>query len=232
MPSQPSISVVIPSYNQARYLGEAIESVHAQTLQPHEIIVVNDCSTDNTREILARYSDVKAHHKPVNEGLGAARNTGISLAQHEWISFLDSDDVWLPHKLEKQVEALRTAPGAEIAFGLIEQFHSPELAPERKATLAGHGKVLSGVSGSVMLAHRNVFKRAGLFHNGFKLGEFIDWFARAQEAGIIHVGVPEIIARRRLHGENMSLTMKNRRQEYLGVLKTALDRRRAATKAC
>jgi glycosyltransferase involved in cell wall biosynthesis len=106
--SQPQVSVIIPSYNCARYLPEAIDSVFAQTYQDFEIIVVDDGSTDNTPEVLQRYGDqLQAVHQR-NQGVALARNQGIRLASGKWIAFLDADDVFLPHKLEAQLKLAAT----------------------------------------------------------------------------------------------------------------------------
>lgn len=106
----PQVSVIIPSYNRARMVSRAIQSVLDQTLEDFELIVVDDASIDNTEEVVRAYGDprVKYFRHEVNRGAGAARNTGSRLAGGEYLTFLDSDDEWLPTKLEKQVEAFQT----------------------------------------------------------------------------------------------------------------------------
>ena len=100
------ISVVIPSYNQALFLPESIDSVLKQTLNPHEIIVVDDGSTDNTREVIARYPATTYIYQN-NSGPSAARNNGVDRATGDWIALLDADDVWLPRKLEIQAARIK-----------------------------------------------------------------------------------------------------------------------------
>ena len=96
----PKVSVIIPTYQRSHLVGQAIESVLAQTYCDYEIIVVNDGSTDNTGEILAQYGDrIVAIHQE-NRGLPAARHAGIRVAQGQYIAFLDDDDLWEPQKLE------------------------------------------------------------------------------------------------------------------------------------
>ncbi len=99
------ITVIIPSYNRCIELQRAIDSVRNQTLPPQEIIVVDDGSTDGTTEMLrdSAFSGLKVISQ-TNKGVSAARNAGIKEAQHEWIAFLDSDDWWLPRKLERQAQ--------------------------------------------------------------------------------------------------------------------------------
>lgn len=106
--NSPKISVVIPAYNRKSTIRYCLESVLRQTVGPFEIIVVDDCSTDNTVDIVKSFSDLRIRCITLDENSGAqvARNCGIREAKGEWIAFNDSDDEWLPEKLEKQLTAL------------------------------------------------------------------------------------------------------------------------------
>src|SRR5438477_3130042 len=99
----PRVSVVIPNYNYAHFVGDAIDSVLAQTFADFEIIVVNNGSTDSSLEVLQRYEDRIRLFDQDNRGQAGARNRGIEESQGELIAFLDADDVWEPNKLEKQI---------------------------------------------------------------------------------------------------------------------------------
>lgn len=100
------VSVIIPAYNAAAFVCEAVNSALAQTHPDVEVIVVDDSSTDDTPDVLARYgSRIRVHRQP-NGGVSSARNTGASLATGDWVSFLDADDVWAPRKIEAQLEAV------------------------------------------------------------------------------------------------------------------------------
>ena len=112
----PRVSVIIPTYNCAPYVGAAVESVLAQTWQDFELIVVDDGSTDNTRSILERYLDRIVYLHQENQGESVARNRGIEIARGEYIAFLDSDDLWQPTKLERQVANLKAHPEAVLAY--------------------------------------------------------------------------------------------------------------------
>jgi glycosyltransferase involved in cell wall biosynthesis len=105
-----AVSVVIPTYNCARYVAEAVESVLAQTFADFETIVVNDGSTDNTEQVLEPYRDRILYVAQPNRGLSAARNAGIRASSGRHIAFLDSDDQWYPSKLARQVEVLSAHP--------------------------------------------------------------------------------------------------------------------------
>ncbi|MBD0388947.1 MAG: glycosyltransferase family 2 protein [Nostoc sp. C3-bin3] len=106
----PKISVIIPTYNRSYLIKDAIESVLNQTYQDFELIIIDDGSTDNTKEALAEYGERLQYIYQENQGRSAARNHGINLAKGEYIAFLDSDDVWFPDKLARQVPILESAP--------------------------------------------------------------------------------------------------------------------------
>src|SRR5712664_3388839 len=101
------VSVIIPTYNCARFVVEAIESVLAQTVVPTEIVVVDDGSVDDTQERLRSYHGRIRYFRQGNGGVSAARYRGMREAQQEFIAFLDADDVWHPRKLELQLDGLR-----------------------------------------------------------------------------------------------------------------------------
>ena len=110
-----TVSVIMPTFNHARYLRAAIDSALAQTHPPHEVIVVDDGSTDATPAILSEYGDrIRAMRQP-NAGVAAARNAGLATASGDYVAFLDSDDVWAPDKLERQLALFAANP----ALGLV-----------------------------------------------------------------------------------------------------------------
>lgn len=129
----PRVSVIIPSFNCAPWLAQAIESVLAQTYRDYEIVVVNDGSTDHTNEVVAPYLDRIIYVQQENQGLSAARNAGIRAAGGEFIALLDADDWWLPAKLERQVP----------------RFDDPEVAlvySDFRIAYADGGEMSSGLS--------------------------------------------------------------------------------------
>lgn len=112
----PLVSVIIPTYNRAHLLGRAIRSVLAQTRQDFELIVVDDASTDNTREVVGGFADPRVRYvrHDVNRGGTVAMNTGLQEARGEYVTFLDDDDEYLPQKLEKQLETFTTSDLKEL----------------------------------------------------------------------------------------------------------------------
>lgn len=111
-----SISVVIPTHNRASMLLEALQSVFQQSLQPAEVLVVDDGSTDRTQEILAHLGNTVQYLRLPNSGVSGARNSGWRSAKGDWIAFLDSDDLWLPRKLERQINALAACPSTPLCY--------------------------------------------------------------------------------------------------------------------
>ena len=111
-----SISVVIPTYNSADFIGEAIESALNQSLKPFEIIVIDDGSTDNTREVLKKYNKNISYYYQSNHGSGKARNKGIKEAKGEYIAFLDSDDFWDINHLDNLFSVLINNPGSALSY--------------------------------------------------------------------------------------------------------------------
>ena len=111
------VTVIIPTYNRAAKLTQAVESALAQTFRDFEIIVIDDGSTDNTADAMRRFSEHIRYLRQENRGVSAARNRGMAAANGQWIAFLDSDDVWFPEKLETQMRLLRQqAPEIQVCF--------------------------------------------------------------------------------------------------------------------
>ena len=221
-----SISVIIPAYNAGSYLAEALASVHAQTLQPTEIIVVDNASTDSTARI-AQEAGVRCLHEPLR-GTSHARNHGMAEARGDFLALLDADDLWVPQKLELQMAAIEAHPQCEAAFGLIEHFLSPDLTPGEAAGIHCPQGAAPARLPSLMLIRRAAFERVGPFSTEVALGDVVDWLGRAEAAQLHYAIVPHVVMRRRLHANNISRTMRGQRGDYVRLLKQKLDRERAA----
>jgi glycosyltransferase involved in cell wall biosynthesis len=116
----PTVTAAITTYNRAALVVEAVESVLAQAYRDYELIVVDNGSTDGTREILEPYADRIRYHHQENRGRAGARNTAVGLAAGSYVAFLDSDDLWLPDKLARQLEAFEAYPRAGLIHGQVE----------------------------------------------------------------------------------------------------------------
>jgi glycosyltransferase involved in cell wall biosynthesis len=220
------VSVIIPAFNAEAYLAEAIDSVLAQTLPPFEVIVVDDGSTDATAAIARRFAPAVNCFSQPNGGIGAARNSGVRAAHGNALAFLDADDLWLAAKLSLQVGALLADPALDLVFGHAEQFISPHLAGAQGRP--GVGGPMPGYVAGTLLVRREAFLRVGPFATGLKVGEFIDWYARARDIGLKAHLLPDVVLRRRIHDTNTGIRERDSRVEYARVLRAALARRRAA----
>lgn len=221
------VSVIVPVRNGARYLGETINSILAQTVPPLEVLIMDDDSVDETASIAKSFGS-KVHHILLEQGgAAAARNRGVHAAKGNYLSFLDADDLWLPEKTQRQLEHLAGHSSSHVAFCHMEQFISPEI---EELTIADKDKVLPGYSSCTMLIQTDVFRRVGPFPEDLRAGEFIEWFARAKDAGLEPLMLNDILARRRIHKSNQGLT-NDGRQDYLRIAKMLIDRKRAQKKA-
>jgi glycosyltransferase involved in cell wall biosynthesis len=224
--SPPLVSTIIPVYDGERYLAQAIESVLAQTYRPTEVIVVDDGSTDGSARVAKGFAPAVRYCFQSNAGAAVARNRGVALATGRFFAFLDADDRWMENKLALQMEAFGRDPQLDMAFGHIIQFRTPDPA-EGRQLLESEGEPMPGFSVCTMLVKRESFFRVGPFARRWRLGEFVDWYSRAQEKGLRHLMLPEVVTRRRLHTANMGIREQGSHPEYARILKAALDRRRA-----
>ena len=183
MTTNPSVSVIIPTYNRSSMLIRAIESVFAQTYQDFEIIVIDDGSTDRTKEFVAAYSGRVTYFYQDHAGINAVRNRGIQEAQGRWIAWLDDDDQWYPNKLSLQVDKIKQLP--EPAFLLCNGFRKG--VPTRNP--ADHSGFWESMSESFCqpsswLMSRELFKRIGGFDTSYEIGEDTAFVMKALINGI------------------------------------------------
>lgn len=229
MKESPLVSVIIPVYNYELYLAEAIESVVTQTHQPHEIIVVDDGSTDQSGEVARSFADrgVRYCHQ-VHAGIGPARNKGVELAQGDFLAFLDADDRWPQEKIERQLRAFDSNPTLDMVFGQALQLQNgPEWESGIKDQQLAVANIVPGMVAGTMLIKRAAFFRVGKFQGDWKVGEFIDWYARAVELQIRSLVLPDLLLWRRIHDSNQGVRERQSVSDYARVLKASLDRRRA-----
>ena len=179
------ISVIIPVYNRREVVGRAIRSVLAQTWTEREVIVVDDGSEDGSGDSIraAFGSSVRLLVQPRNRGVSAARNRAIEAARGEWLAFLDSDDEWLPTKLEKQMEALRATRLAVCHTEEIWIRRGVRVNPRKHHRKTGGDIFLEALprcimSPSSILLHRDVLERVGPFDETLPVCEDYDLFLR------------------------------------------------------
>lgn len=224
-PPSPSVSVVIPVFERMDYLQDALESAWTQTYRPHEIIVVVDGPAVDPHPLIERCGvPATVLHRP-RGGPGAARNTGCAQATGNVFAFLDSDDLWLPTKLERQIAALTSAPYPDMVFTGVEQFFSPETG-RQGAPSPFAGAERAGLLPSALAVPAETFVRVGGFREGVIFGEFLHWYARAIDLGYRPLTIDDALVRRRVHDANAGVKFRSSRGEYAFALKDVLDRRR------
>jgi len=220
------VSVIIPAFDAAKYIGEAIDSVARQTHEQVEIIVVDDGSTDDTAEVAAHFERAVRYVRQRRSGAAAARNHGVRVSEGRYLAFLDADDLWEPDKLAIQLAAFDADSGLDIVFGHVVQFWSPELAPPAAESVRDLGSPMCGHIPGAMLVTRSAFEEIGPFSEDQELGDFIDWYARALDCGSNITTLPTVVMRRRLHDTNLGRVSTSGPEEYARVLRRVVDRRR------
>jgi glycosyltransferase involved in cell wall biosynthesis len=220
--SESSVSAIIPAYNAAPYLAEAVESILGQNYQPLEILIVDDGSTDGTPEVASRFagSNVRYIRQP-HSGSPFALNNGLRNAGGNLICFLDSDDVWTPDKLALQVPLIMQDATVEIVLSHQRRMWRPKGSSDYRFTepeLALHPQSC--------VFRRSVFDKVGLFDTSFKYTADWDWFMRARELGVKFVVHLEVTNYYRRHDNNLTNDNASAKDVPL-MLKRSLERRRA-----
>ena len=212
MTLSPLVSVIIPNYNYGVFLLEAVESVFAQTYKNIEIIVVDDGSTDHSIDILTPHV---SHIKLVvqkNSGVSIARNKGLEKATGDYVCFLDSDDVWLPKKIELQLKELNSNPRACVYTGIElfgEDNTSPvQVYPKYRGNLIWHflrnpGRSIVLLGCSTAILPTEIARRVGGFDSSFSFSADWDFFRRVAEVTDLEF-VNECLVRYRQHDGSMS----------------------------
>lgn len=173
-----NISVIIPTYNRAHLLAKSVESVLRQTLEPLEIIIVDDFSTDNTKEIVESFHNEKIKYvtNQRTKGANGARNTGVLIAKGDFIAFQDSDDVWLPAKLDKQFSFMKDNMEADMCFCSLNLLNSVRgVVPKRKVL---HEEIMKQLEKGNFISTQTIFikkeiAKKVLFDESLK--RFQDW---------------------------------------------------------
>lgn len=231
MSSPPLVSVIVTCYNRQAYLAEALDSILAQHFTGYEIVLVDDGSTDDSARIAAGYAErhrghLRYHHQS-NQGAAAAKNTGVELATGRYITFLDSDDLWTPDKLQTQLRDAGNRPDVRIRYAHGRQFLSPELTPDQRARLHCPEQPMPAPTTGTLLIERADFQRIGGFRSDLRVGIDIEWHLRARASGMAMATLPEVLLLRRVHPGNSGFTERDARKQHSAILKEHLDRIRA-----
>lgn len=217
-----SISVIIPNYNYGHYLADALDAIEQQSYPPQEIIVIDNGSTDHSLEVLQPYKQrIQYLALPSNLGASYARNVGATLATCEYLAFLDADDLWLPNKLEAQINILKNETKPLLVFTLVQNFYSPHMPIAYQTILKCSDAIQPGVMASTLMLSRHLFFKIGPFNTTLMYGEFIEWYHRAHSMRIPTHIIPELFTKRRIHEGHIGKSQQH--QAYCHILKSRLQ---------
>lgn len=182
---------------------------------------------DGTAAIARSFSGVRYMLQP-DLGIARARNLAVTAATGEFIAFLDADDMWLPHKLAVQLAFMLARPQLMYTTTLLNLFYEPGCSPRPGYREEGFTTGIEGRFPGTMLARREVFQHVGPFDPDFAVAFEVDWFARAQDAGVPSALIEEVLLRKRIHDHNNSIQREQFRREWFVVMRRSLTRKRAS----
>lgn len=222
------VSIIIPAYNAEKYLRETIDSALAQTYENTEIIVVDDGSTDRTPDILAEYGNKIRVVRQTNKGTAAACNAGVAAARGAWVCFLDSDDIWLPNKVARQVEhcgANAISHTDSVCFGdaIARETRRSSFEPPYSGQVLKELLVVNFITKSTVMMRRDVFNRYGGFDESYVTCE--DWQLWIKVCAEHNLGyLPEAVVRYRVHLKSKSMISRRTLIARLRILNSAFGR--------
>jgi len=206
----PKVSVIIPTYNRAAYLAEALNSVLSQTYKDFELIVIDDGSTDNTKEIVKKFSGEIRYFYQKNQGVSAARNVGIINSNGEFVSFLDSDDLWEKKKLERQIDFFDKNKEAKVCYTDEVWIRKGKRVNQMKKHAKYSGDVfkkslpLCIISASSVMIKREVLNIVGLFDESLLVCEDYDLWLRISKDFPVYFIPEKLIIKRGGHEDQLS----------------------------
>ncbi len=230
----PTVSIVIPCYNVAPFVAEALRSVFAQTYRDYEAIVVNDGSPDTAKfeQAIAPYQDRIVYIKQKNAGPSGARNAGILKARGTYVALLDADDSWLPEFLNEQIKLITSDEASRLVYtdtlvfgeGINNRTRAMDATPSNgEATFESLIKMTCTVLTSSVVAHRQTLIDAGLFDTKFKHAEDYDLYLRIAHKGFKITYSRQPLARRRVHAASLSASVENMLRGQLAVYRKTLE---------
>jgi len=226
------ISVIIPAYNVAGFIAEAVASVVAQTSPVHEILAIDDGSTDGTTAWLRDRAATDGRLRVLTSdrlGPGGARNVGLAAASQPIVAFLDGDDAWPRRKIERQMERLAAADRPDVVSGLVQRFR--ELDRGGLAPTDPPGEIMTHVNLGACLFRRQVFNVVGLFDRRLAHCEDVDLMFRIREAGLKLAIMREVTLYYRIRPGSLTQTRQSEEQKErsaLAALRLSIGRRRRA----
>jgi glycosyltransferase involved in cell wall biosynthesis len=213
------ISVIIPTYNRAKFINKTLDAVFNQSFKVDEIIVIDDGSTDDTKEALQNFPIKYIYQK--NLGVSSARNTGIKEAKNQWICFLDSDDIWDRDKIKEQIEFHQNNPNILFSYTDERWFYNHKEIKQNLNQKKGQTTFIDNIDlcrigASTVMLHKSILDKVGLFDESFKACEDYDLWLRILrefEIGYIDKKLIDKIA-----GHKGQLSFETKGQDYYRIL--------------
>lgn len=223
------VSIIIPTHNRPVYLAEAIESVLVQRGADLEVLVADNGTMGETKEVAKGFGDRIVYFRLESPGIGLARNAGVAASTGDFIAFLDDDDLWTGDKLQRQLKAFEEHPELDAVFGHMRQFLCPQVdSAELEKVKHLDGQVLPAPLATSILMRRSAWERVGLFDTSLQIGVDVDWYSRVCDSKIATMMLPDVLYLRRIHKTNTNFTHSHEKNGRLLMLKRIIDRRRAA----
>ena len=226
--NNPLVSVIVVVSNGERYISSALHSIFKQNYYPFEIIVVDGQSVDHTALIAQSFKSVK-YLRQAEHGLARGRNIGIEAAVGDLIAFIDSDDVWTPHKLRVQVDYLLRNPECQYVNACVKLFAEPGYRLRSGYTKKFLEQAHIARTPGTLIARRSVFDLVGLFSTDFSIACDVEWFVRANACKIPMCIMPEVLLYKRIHNNNLSSNVSVNKRELMKVIRKSLVRQRQRT---
>lgn len=205
-----TVSVIMPVYNAARFVADTVESAATQTYKDIEIVLVDDCSKDNSAEIIAelqkKFPNIVYHKQEKNQGAAVARNTALNLAKGRYVAFLDSDDLWMPDKIERQLELMQNenCPFCYAAIDFIDEAGNITKGKRHIKETCDYDYLLHNtiIATSTVVVDRNIM---GNFQMPLRRGgqDYATWLLLLRD-GIVARGINDVLSHYRISSNSLS----------------------------
>jgi len=219
------VSVIMIVQNGERFIRQALESIFTQTYYPTEVIIVHGNSQDKTLEILHEYDNLRIIQQ-TGSGVSQAYNMGIKSATGDFVAFLSYDDLWVPEKLSIQMSYMLENPwvlftNAHARYFLEDENQIPE--GFRKEWLVGThpARIME-----TLVARKEVFELVGHLNENLHTADDVDWYSRASDKKVASFMLPQVLLRKRIHGENTSMQIEKNNQNLLTALRASVNRKK------
>jgi len=199
--TNPLVTIIMPAWNRARYIREALDSLLEDTWSPKEIIVVDDGSTDETAAIVNSFPQVRYIYQE-HQGVSVARNTALENATGEYVTFLDSDDIWVPGRIAFSINFFEDNPELDYILAKQELFLEKGCVVPEGFRPSRFGNPEQSEGTPVLMARRACFDRIGKFNPLFRKCEDLEWVARASDEGLKMARIPLVAVKVRIHDRN------------------------------